>query len=202
MAVLLGNSSSWFPAARKIILQPDLQEIYLGPADTGRPISQIQHEWQAASWAPDATYIDTSLLKAVESEEQGAWFGAKERLPPRSSVGTAAGRAAFARSQGGRFLEWLGQHLEQYQTETNVHSLMCPREMLTLVVGHRGALEEGLLPFDWASVASARRHRAHGGLRNAEALHLVLSDGVLEPGAFPICRWQLAPPMGGATGLE
>eukprot|EP01051_Picozoa_sp_SAG22_P008481 SAG22_NODE_649_length_8157_cov_30.400099_3_plen_350_part_00 len=93
------------------VLHPDLQELYVGPADTGRPAAELEETEQP---------VTLTVLRGRPQWE-------REKGLAGFNLGDPAGRGRFGRAQAGRFLEWL---LGGSRPERRV-----------LVVGHRGALE-------------------------------------------------------------
>jgi broad specificity phosphatase PhoE len=64
----------------RLVAHPDLQEVYLGPADTGRDAIELQHEFDTASWAKSPGRqqpyeLDTFWLQPSD-EAAGAGAGA------------------------------------------------------------------------------------------------------------------------------
>ena len=161
----------------RFLLHPQLQEIYLGPADTGRPAAAI-----AAEFLPEAAMTDTDVQFARVSypswldldmsllQEHQEWYRAKENLPEHLSLATPLGRHRFARHQADAILEFLQSEAawgeDQAQLIDTVRQMSGGtaafwHERSILVVGHAGALG-ALLP-ELPPKQPGRKHALENG---------------------------------------
>ena len=144
------------------LLHPQLQEIYLGPADTGRSAAEIFAEFPSEAGMTDQdvlaghvsypSWLDLDL-SALISDPQ--WYRQKELLPPHLSVTKPHGRNLFARRQADAILDFLHSagswqddadlSPDPARGRSNGEGVVAWRERSVLVVGHAGALG-ALLP--------------------------------------------------------
>lgn len=164
----------------RFLLHPQLQEIYLGPADTGRPAAAI-----AAEFLPEATMTDEDVQSARVSypswleldmsllEQDQQWYRMKGTLPEHLSLTTPIGRQRFARHQAQAILEFLHSEASWGWTKDEGQSIglvgqangaavsaLCERSIL--LIGHAGALD-ALLPNLPLPKRPGRKHALENG---------------------------------------
>lgn len=174
----------------RFLLHPQLQEIYLGPADTGRPAAAI-----AAEFLPEAAMTDVDVQSARVSypswldldisllQEDQEWYRAKESLPEHLSLTKPLGRHRFARHQADAILEFLQSEASWGEDEGQLIDMVRQtsgavvagwRERSILVVGHAGALG-ALLPELPPPKQPGRKHALENGqVRRVQRNSLVL----------------------------
>lgn len=175
----------------RFLLHPQLQEIYLGPADTGRPPAEIVAEFLSEDVITDEAVqsghisypswlkLDTSLL-----ERDHEWYREKERVPESLSLARPFGRRQFARRQADVILEFLhsvyswGQaedrHIHPVGQTSSDKEMYAFRERSVLLVGHAGALE-ALLPDLPVRKRPGRKHTLDNGqVRGVASFDLLL----------------------------
>ena len=199
----LGGPPTGAASGRRVplVLHPDLQEIYYGPADTGRPWPDLLAEFgdssrpdegssEGAVPLPCWAQLDDRVLR-----ERPEWYLEKERLPSEQSVRKKPGRQAFARRQAQRFLGWLsstsswdgnddgqcGLGPEDARADESESS---GSERSVLIAGHNGALSALLPPDPTAQPAEGDKPP---GLRNGEVVRLALEITATQ------CFWERLP---------
>lgn len=187
-----------------LLLHPDLQEIYSGPADTGRSATELLLEFAGIqSDVTDSVVVSHPVpswlrLNVSLLEERKEWFLEKERLPKELSVTKEGGRRLFARRQANALLKFLHSDSlwvngrsecaanldhsdaeEAARAETDQHA----DDMNVAVFGHAGALG-ALLP-DLPAATAGRKHR----LRNGQVVRYLLEIGASQ------CRFERVWPV-------
>ena len=155
------------------LLHPKLQEIYLGPADTGRSSTEIFAEFPSAARITDLdvqagrvsvpSWLDLDL-RLLQGEPQ--WYREKEAQPDHLSLTKPRGRELFARKQADTILEFLHSAVSWQDgnppTERGTGDGVAWRERSVLVVGHAGALG-ALLPRLPANARPGKKHALNNG---------------------------------------
>ena len=165
-----GSGGSCSGAFLPMVLNPDLQEVFLGPADTGQAAKELVAEFAHLGFSstqqlgennrrrlPSNVVMNSTLLESTAVKLEGRdglgympWYRAKEMLTGKDSCHDPAGRAAFGRAQALRLLEWLGSSVASPQAllgarwDSGAATAAGDRrdeELRILMVGHRGAFE-------------------------------------------------------------